>query len=164
MPHCMKTIFKFFVLAVVAISICSCETEYQSTPLISVSSVAYVTHLDGSCDTIDFGDTLHVGDTARVVMRVMGISHPLISAEVKSEASALACSFECDSASFKDFLEPDSRLEEGYLRFQPYVMGLWTVCRYVAKTTGDYMMTFTAESQAKEPYSHAELERKHFIR
>ena len=164
MPHCMKTIFKFFALAIVAISICSCNDEYQSTPQIAVSEVIYVTHLDGSRDTTYFGDTLLVGDTARVEMRIYGVSHPLISAEVTSEPSALACGFECDSASFKEFFESDTRLEEGYLHFQPYVMAMRIVYRYIAKKEGDYTVTFKANSQAKEPYSHAEGERKQVIR
>lgn len=164
MPHVMKTIYKFFVLAVAAIGICSCNDEYVSTPQISVSKAIYVSHLDGSRDTTYFGDTLRVGDTARVEMCVMGVSHPLVYAQVKSEPSALNCAFECDSSIIKDFLEPDSRLEEGYIHFQPNVMYLWVVYRYIAKSVGDYTMTFVVESMAKEPYSHAEGDVKQVIR
>ena len=164
MPHIMKTIFKFLALAVVAISICSCETESQSTPRMLVGQYSYVTHLDGSRDTILFGDTLHVGDTARMEVKIYGVSHPLVSAEVKSDPSALACSFECDSSAIKEFFEPDSRVDEGYLHFQPYVMSLRTVLRYIAKKEGDYTVTFITNSEAKEPYSHAEGERKQVIR
>ena len=160
----MKKLFKFFVLAIAAVCICSCNDEYLSTPVIKIYNDVFVTHMDGSRDTTFIGDSLHVGDTARVVVEFYGISHSLVSSEVKSEASALACSFECDSSVIKEFFEPDSRVDEGYIHFQPYVMALRTRLRYVAKSTGEYTVTFSAESMAKEPYSHNSLEFKQVIR
>lgn len=160
----MKTIYKFFLLVLAAIGVCSCNDEYQATPLITVSNVVYVSHPDGSRDTTYFGDTLLVGDTARMEMSISGVSHPLKTAQVSSEITALGCAFECAPQVIEQALEEDSRPEEGYLHFQPYVMGVRVICRYVAKKEGDYKVTFAAESMAKEPYSHNSVEVTQLIR
>lgn len=164
MPHVMKTIYKFFLLALAAVGVCSCNDEYQATPLITVSRVVYVSHPDGSRDTTYFGDTLLVGDTARMEMSISGVSHPLKTAQVSSEITALGCAFECAPEVVEQALENDSRPEEGYLHFQPYVMGVRVTYRCVAKGTGDYKVTFAAESMAKEPYSHNSIEATQLIR
>ena len=166
MPHSMKKLFKFVVLAVVAVGICSCNDEYLSTPVIKIYNDVLVTHMDGSRDTTYYGDTLRVGDTALVMSSFHGVSHPLVYAKIESDPAALTCSFVCDSAFIKEFLEPDSRPEEGYMHFrqEAYVSTLWAVHRYVAKSTGEYTVTFSAESMAKEPYSHNSLEFKQVIR
>lgn len=158
MPHVMKTIYKLLVLAVVAMGVCSCDMESQSTPGMAYSkSDVHVTHLDGSRDTITFGDTLLVGDTARMEMSFYGITHSLTIAQVTYEPDGVACSFECDSVMFKDVLEPDTRLHEGYLHFQPNTMTVRVIYCYVAKSAGTHPMNFVVESMAKEPYSHIEL-------
>lgn len=164
MPHVMKTIYKFFLLVLAAVGVCSCNDEYQATPLITVSRVVYVSHPDGSRDTTIFGDTLLVGDTAHIEMSISGVSHPLKTAQVSSEETALGCAFECDPLVVEQALEKDSRPEEGYLHFQPYVMAVRVTCRYVAKSTGDYKVTYAAESMAKEPYSHNSVETTQLIR
>ena len=156
MPHDMKKSFKLMVLVLAAMGMYSCNDEYQATPMISVSNAIIVSHQDGSRDTTYFGDTIQVGDTARVDMCIMGVSHPLKTAQATSEPTALACGFECDSLIIKEFLEEDSKPEEGYLHFQPLTMYVWVTFRYIAKSAGTYPIKVEEESMAKEPYSHNE--------
>ena len=166
MPHNMKKIGKICILVLAAVGMWACNDEYQSTPVIVVDRYVYLTHQDGSRDTtMYFGDTLLIGDTARVMMALNGVSHPLKKAQVTSEdAEALACGFECDSIIIADCLEKDSKPEEGYLHFVPEYTMVVVTYRYVAKEAGTYSMKFVLESMAKEGYNHNEGEIVQVIR
>ena len=162
----MKTIGKICVLVLAAVCMWACLGEYQSVPVIVTDRYIYIAHQDGSRDTtIYLGDTLSVGDTARVMMFLNGVSHPLKMAQVTSEdAEALACGFECDSFIIADCLEKDSRPEEGYLHFVPEYTMVAVTYRYIAKKAGTYSMNFVLESLAKEGYNHNEGQIKQPIR
>jgi hypothetical protein len=77
-------------------------------------------------------------------------------AQATTDTAAVACAFECDPLIIKEYLEKDSKPEEGYLHFQPYTAYVWVMYRYVAKKSGTYPMKIEVESFAKEGYSHIE--------
>ena len=161
MPHIMKTIGRFLVLALAAVGMTACfDADYQATPRIYATK-AYCTHVDGKRDTVDFSTyascIVQLGDTVRVPLYVDGVYHPLTTFNVSGDVSALAYSLACDSASMR-WLMPDSKPAEGYLHFADSCYGMPLSLHYIAKVKGDFPLTFSLNSLASKKYSHCELQ------
>ena len=157
----MKTISKFFVLALAAVGLTACfDSDYQATPRIYAVD-AFCTHVDGKRDTVPFNTESSVvvmlGDSVRVPLFVDGVYHTLTTFNVSGDTSALAYSLSCDSADMR-MLMPDSKPEAGYLHFTETCSGMAVTLYYVAKVKGDFPLTFDLHSTASESYSHCSLQ------
>jgi hypothetical protein len=152
MPHIMKRIFLFAVIALAAISLTSClESKDQATPVIQAGYITRVSAA-GVCDTISFADTLHVADTLRVPLALWGVYNNLTTFQVSADTSAVAYQLLNDS-SYLHLLDNSSAPEKGYLRFVTGCVLFETTLQYIPKKTGDYEVKFVLASDAGEKYS-----------
>jgi len=158
MPHkystnpAMKRIFFFVALAIAAVSFTSCLTsDDHSTPFIRASYL-YRSTLDGVQDTVNYGDTVHVGDTLRGPIVLIGGYNNLTELQVSIDTT------ECDfhlliDSGYSSQITAASKPEKGYLRFADEVYLYPTTLWFVPKKTGDLMISLTLSSTAGDKYS-----------
>ena len=152
MPHTMKKIFPFIVVACATLFLNSCLTsDYQSTPRISAYPL-YRTSAEGVQDSLNYGDTIHVGDTIRTLMVLQGMFNELVYCRIKGDASAFDYCVEADSA-YAHLLADDCRMNEVYLHFVAGCYMYPATFRYVAKKAGTYRFEIELGSTANEKYS-----------
>ena len=155
MPHIMKRILLFAVVALTAISLTSClEGESHSTPAIQAGYVTRVSAA-GVCDTITFADTLHLYDTLRVPLVLYGVLNNLTSFQVSADTSVVSYTLLNDSV-FLPYLDSSSAPDKGYLRFVANCSLFETILQYMPKKSGDYEVRMTLASDAGEKYSPLE--------
>lgn len=155
MPHIMKRILLYAVVALAAISFTSClESNNQATPVIQAG---YLTRVNaaGVCDTISFADTLQVADTLRVPLALWGVYNNLTTFQVTTDTSVISYQLLNDS-SYLHLLDKSSAPEKGYLRFLTGCLLFETNLQYIPKKTGDYEVHLTLASDAGDKYSPLE--------
>ena len=155
MPHIMKRILLYAVVALAAISLTSClESNNQATPVIQAGYVTRVS-ATGVCDTVSFGDTLHIADTLRVPLALWGVYNNLTTFQVTADTSVVSYQLLNDS-SYLHLLDKSSAPEKGYLRFVTGCVLFETNLQYIPKKTGDYEVHLILASDAGEKYSPME--------
>ena len=152
MPHPMKKFFLIVVVACAALFLNSClEGDYQSTPRIIVFDL-YRTTPAGVVDTLNYGDTIQIGDTILAPMLLDGVYNNLVYFKVSTDTSAFDYHFVPDTT-YAHLLAEDSKPEEGYLHFVSDCYLYPATLRYVAKKSGTYPFNVELGSTANEKYS-----------
>lgn len=148
----MKRIFFFITLAIAAVSFTSCLTsDDHSTPLIRASFL-YRSTPDGGQDTLNYGDTVQVGDTLRGPIVLMGGYNNLTELQVAFDTA------ECDfhllvDSGYTSQITAASKPEKGYLCFVDEVYLYPTTLWFVPKKTGDLTISMKLSSTAGDKYS-----------
>ncbi len=152
MPHTMKKCFPLVWVACAALFFSSCLTgDYQSTPRITVYQL-YRTNLAGVEDTLNYGDTIQIGDTVLAPMLLEGVYNNLVYFKVSADANAFDYDIVKDTL-YQHLLAEDSKPEEGYLHFVSGCYLYPATLRYVAKKSGTYPINVEIGSTANEKYS-----------
>ena len=128
--------------------------EQYSTPRIQASFL-YRSTPAGVRDTIQYGDTVSVGDTLRGNLLLNGIYNNLTEFRVNCDTSALQLELLVDSV-YRPFLTDDSDPKQGLLRFTADTYIYLTALQYVVKKQGTHRVSLTLSSTAGEKYSPIE--------
>ena len=153
MPHSMKKLFKFVVLAVVAVCVYSCSDDAVSTPELWWAQLMIRTAPNGARDTIPAGDTIHVGDTLRWNLLIDGGFNTLQTFEATCDTSVFFLGLEIapvDSAR----LAPGTDLNHGKMVFIPaktFACPVWL--RFIPRKTGTHKIQMEIASDAGQEYS-----------
>ncbi|MBQ2540318.1 MAG: hypothetical protein II551_01570 [Paludibacteraceae bacterium] len=149
----MKHVFYIIALAVVAVVFPSCLTgEDNSTPVIQLAGYMDRYNSLGVHDSIEFGDTVHVGDTLVAHMMLMGGYNNLTGLVVSCDTSVIGRKLVVTEG-YEQHLASGSDPENGKMLFIKDVYLYPTDMRLVAKKTGDAKVLFTLSSTASEKYS-----------
>ena len=155
MPHIMKRNILFpLSLALVAILAVSCETKSVISPTIQASTILYRTSATGVKDTISFLDTLHVGDTVLMPLRLDGYFDYLTTFKAVADTEKVQLAF-VTNAAFDSCLTSAANPKHGYLVFEPArVYGCYVPLSYVPLRVGTHKVELDLNSAAEEAYSH----------
>lgn len=152
MPHTMKRIFFYIALAITSVVLSSCLTsDDHSTPIIRAAYLYHDTPA-GVHDSINYGDTVHVGDTLRGPILLLGGYNNLTELKVSYDTAEVDFRLLIDSG-YTRHLTDASMPEAGYLRFIDNVYVYPTTLWFVPKKTGDLKISMRLSSTAGEKYS-----------
>lgn len=149
----MKHPISLIILPLIALAIVSCEPKAESTPMLQGSTTIFRTNAAGVCDTLQYTDTLCIGDTARMSILLEGYLNTLTSFTAKADTSALAVAVEVLPEQMQ-LLTTGTDLEKGQLKFVPgQVMVFAAKLRYIPRSAGTHRIDMMVASDASEQYS-----------
>ena len=152
MPHTMKRIFFFVALAITAVCLTSCLTsDDHSTPIIRAAFL-YRSTPAGVQDSVNYGDTVQVGDTLRGPILLYGGFNNLTEFQVTFDTAEYDFQLLIDSG-YTTQITAASKPETGYLRFAENIYIYPTTLWFVPKKTGDLKISMTLANTAGEKYS-----------
>ena len=136
-----------------ALLLVACETKTVSTPLLQASSKVIRTNAAGVRDTINYTDSLCVGDTARMSIALNGYLNTLTYFTASTDTSALDLAIEVLPEQMA-VLTTGTDLEGCKLTFvSEQVIAFTLKLRYVPRKAGSPRIDMTLGSNAGEPYS-----------
>jgi len=155
MPHSMKkiTLSILSLIALVAMTLSSCDTGSKSTPVFYGASKIIRTTSAGLCDTVLITDTFALGDTLRWNVVADGGFNALISFIASCDTNALALSFDSESVDPSVFIQPTD-LDHAQIYFRTGEIFLWGGwLRIIPRKTGKHDISLTIANDSGADYS-----------
>ena len=144
----------FIVLVSIALGLNSCLTgEAQSTPEL-YSSLLYRLNASGGQDTLQYSDSVFVGDTLVLPTIIYGKFNPLISFETKADVELFDYWLKCDSANLTA-IKDTSELKNGiiHIRQDTSIFNANIDVWFVPKKEGKHTIFFSVANAAGEQFS-----------
>ena len=149
----MKHFPCLIILPLLALLLAACETKTSSTPLLQASTKVFRTNAAGVRDTINYTDTLCVGDTARMSIALNGYLNTLTYFTASTDTSALDLAIEVLPEQM-DVLATGTDLDGCKLVFVSDMIIAYTLkLRYVPRKAGTPRIDMILGSNAGEEYS-----------
>ena len=149
----MKHPYYLLILPLLTLAIVACEPKAESTPLLQGSTTVFRTTAAGVRDTLQYTDTLCIGDTVRMSILLEGYLNTLTSFMAKADTSVLAVAVEVLPEQMQ-LLTTGTDLEKAILKFVPEQVMVFTAkLRYIPRSAGTHRIDMTLASNASEQYS-----------
>ena len=155
MPHIMKhsSLFFAFIATILAFAMSSCNDMAVSTPELWYAKLMIRNTPAGTCDTIPYTDTIHVGDSLRWNLLVDGRYNTLQRFEATCDTSVFLLSVEIASVDSIP-LAAGTDLEHGKIVFasqKVYACPIWL--HFSPRKTGTHKIQMVIASDAGQGYS-----------